>query len=212
MRILLIHQYFLERNGSGGSRFNEMTQVWAKQGHQVTVIAGMVHYSTGEKAKKYKGKWILTDKEFYTGVDVIRTHVSESYNKSYVGRFWAYISFVLSSIWAGLFKVKGKFDLVLVTSPPLFVGFTALVLSLLKRTPFVFEIRDLWPESAIDSGIVSNKHIIKLSYWFEAYIYKKAKLINVLTPAFRKKPHSKEKCPGRKDHIYPQCCRFYIIK
>ena len=187
MRILLIHQYFLEKDEGGGSRFNEMTKTWSEQGHQITVLAGMVHYNTGIKPKKYKGKFTFKDLKFYGGVDVIRCHVSESYNDNFLGRLWAYFSFVFSSIYAGLFKTKGKFDIILVTSPPLFVGITAYVISLFKRTPFVFEIRDLWPESAIDTGVLKNKLIIKFAYWFESFIYKNAKLINVLTPAFRDK-------------------------
>ena len=56
MRILLIHQYFLEKSDSGGSRFNEMTKIWSDQGHEITVLAGMVHYATGVKPKRYKKK------------------------------------------------------------------------------------------------------------------------------------------------------------
>ena len=78
-------------------------------------------------------------------------------------------------------------DLVLVTSPPLFVGICGYLVSLFKRAPLVFEVRDLWPESAIDTGVLTNKYIIALSYWLEAFIYKKSKLINVLTPAFKEK-------------------------
>ena len=92
---------------------------------------------------------------------------------------------MFSSTYAGLFKVKRNFDIILVTSPPLFVGITAVILSKLKRLPFVFEIRDLWPESAIDTGVLTNNIIIKLAFWFESYMYKHAKMINVLTPAFR---------------------------
>ena len=187
MNILLIHHAFLEKNDGGGSRFNEMTRIWAKKGHHVTVLGGMVHYATGIKRDKYKGKYTLVEKDFYENVDVIRCHVSEAYNKNFLGRLWGYFSFVFSSIYAGLFKTKGKFDVILVTSPPLFVGITALVLSFFKRTPFIFEVRDLWPESAIDTGVLQNKLIIKLAYWFEGFIYKSAKLINVLTPAFRDK-------------------------
>ncbi|WP_199142157.1 hypothetical protein, partial [Pedobacter sp. ASV12] len=80
----------------------------------------------------------------------------------------------------------GKYDIILVTSPPLFIGITGYLLSRIKRKPFVFEIRDLWPESAIDTGVVTNKLIIKLAYALEAFIYRKAKKINVLTPAFKK--------------------------
>lgn len=212
MRILLIHHAFLEKNDGGGSRFNEMTQVWASQGHEVNVLGGMVHYATGEKNARYKGKYFHTDKQFYKGVDVFRCHVSESYNVNFIGRLWAYFSFVFSSIYAGLFKVKGKFDIIVVTSPPLFVGITAYVLSLLKRTPFVFEIRDLWPESAIDTGVLQNKAIIKFAYWFESFIYKRAKLINVLTPAFRDTLIEKKKVPEAKIIFIPNAADFTLAE
>lgn len=183
MRILLIHQYYLEDDDHGGSRWNEINRKWTEEGHQVTVIAGMMHYTSSQKREEYKGKWFK--KKTQGAVEVMRCHVSESYNANFAGRLWAYFSFVFSSCWAGLFKVKGKYDVIIVTSPPLFVGISGYLISLFKRTPYVFEIRDLWPESAIDTGVVTNKFIIKLAYVLEKFIYKKATLINVLTPAFR---------------------------
>ena len=187
MNILLIHQNFLGKNEGGGSRFNEMTKVWSSQGHKITVLGGMVSYTTGKKERKYKNKYFYTEDEFYEGVTVIRCHVSERYNLNFIGRLWSYFSFVFSSTYAGLFKTKGKYDVILVTSPPLFTGITAVIVSFFKKLPIVFEVRDLWPESAIDTGVLKNKIFIKLAYLFEAYIYKKAKLINVLTPAFKTK-------------------------
>lgn len=183
MNILLLHQYFLEEDDHGGSRWNEMSKQWVEEGHEVHVIAGMMHYTSNEKRTGYKGKWFV--KKTQGTIDVIRCHVSESYNSNFIGRLWAYFSFVISSSWAGLFKVKGKYDVIIVTSPPLFIGISGYIISLFKRTPYVFEIRDLWPESAIDTGVVTNKAIIKLAYALEKFIYKKATLINVLTPAFR---------------------------
>ncbi|MBC8755329.1 glycosyltransferase family 4 protein [Kordia sp. YSTF-M3] len=212
MRILLIHQYFLEKGDGGGSRFNEMTQVWANQGHDITVLAGMVHYTTGKKADRYKGKLTFKDEQFYDKVDVLRCHVSESYNVSFIGRLWAYFSFVFSSIYAGLFKTKGKYDVIVVTSPPLFVGITAYVLSKIKRVPFVFEIRDLWPESAIDTGVLKNGMIIKFAFWFEKFIYKRAKLINVLTPAFRDKLIQDKKVPAEKIIFIPNAADFSLAE
>lgn len=212
MKIVLIHQYFLEKGDGGGSRFNEMTQVWAKQGHQITVLAGMVHYATGKKEAKYKGKFTLKEEQFYKNVDVIRCHVSESYNVSFLGRLWAYFSFVFSSVYAGLFKAKGKYDIIIVTSPPLFVGITAYVLSLFKRIPFIFEVRDLWPESAIDTGVLKNKYIIKFAYWFEKFIYKKAALINVLTPAFRDKLIQEKKISKEKIIFIPNAADFTLAE
>jgi glycosyltransferase involved in cell wall biosynthesis len=210
MNILLIHQYFLEKGDGGGSRFNEMTRNWSENGHSVTVLAGMVHYATGKKIERYKGKWTYMDEEFYPDVDVIRCHVSESYNINFLGRLWAYFSFVFSSIWAGLFKARGHYDIILVTSPPLFVAITAYVLSRLKRLPFIFEIRDLWPESAIDTGVLKNKLIIRFSFWFEKFVYKKATLINVLTPAFREKLILDKKVLPEKIFFIPNAADFSL--
>lgn len=208
MKILLIHQYFLEKDDSGGSRFNEMTRQWKDRGHEITVLAGMMHANGKEKRQEYKGKFFF--QKNHDGVIVHRCHVSESYNSGFIGRLWGYFSFVFSSIWAGLFKLKGKHDIIVVTSPPLFVGITAYVLSNFKRTPFIFEVRDLWPESAIDTGVVTNKWIIKFAYWFEAFIYRKAKLINVLTPAFRDTLIDKKKVAKEKIIFIPNAADFSL--
>ena len=208
MKILLLHQYFLEEDDAGGSRFNEMTRQWTEQGHEVTVLAGMMHYNGDRKRPEYKGLWF---KEKQQGnVRVWRSHVSESYNSGFVGRLWGYFSFVFSSFWAGMVKEKGKFDVVLVTSPPLFVGITAFLLSRLKGIPFVFEVRDLWPESAIDTRVVTNKAVIKLAYALESFIYKKAKLINVLTPAFRDTLIKKKGVPAEKVIFIPNAADFSL--
>ncbi len=211
MHILLIHQYFLEKDDGGGSRFNEMTKVWTAQGHKVTVLAGMVHYATGKKRERYKGKLIYKD-QYDENITVYRCHVSESYNKSFVGRLWGYFSFVFWGIICGLFKAKGKFDLVLVTSPPLFVGIIGRWMAFWKRLPLVFEIRDLWPESAIDTGVLKNKFLIRYAYGFERRIYKKSKLINTLTPAFQRKLIDVKKVPADKVVMIPNAADFSLAE
>jgi glycosyltransferase involved in cell wall biosynthesis len=208
MRILLIHQYFLEMDDAGGSRWNEMSKMWAKAGHEVVVLAGMMHPNGSEKRLEYKGKRFVEKKQGQ--VKVYRCHVSESYNKNFAGRLWGYFSFMFSSMWAGVFKTKGKFEVVVVTSPPLFVGFSGYIISRIKRIPFVFEVRDLWPESAIDTGVLTNKLIIKMAYWFENFIYKNAKLINVLTPAFYKTLKDLKKVPVEKLIMIPNASDFTL--
>lgn len=208
MRILLLHQYYLEEDDHGGSRWNEITKQWVENGHQVQVIAGMMHYNSSEKRAEYKGKWFKKKKQ--GTIDVIRCHVSETYNSNFIGRLWAYFSFVFSSLWAGLFKVGGKYDVIIVSSPPLFIGISGYLISFFKRTPFVFEIRDLWPESAIDTGVVTNKLIIKLAYILEKFIYKKARLINVLTPAFRDTLIEKKGIPSDKIIFIPNAADFSL--
>jgi glycosyltransferase involved in cell wall biosynthesis len=210
VNILLIHQYFLEENDPGGSRFNEMAKVWISQGHTVTVICGMVNYVTGKTPEKYKGlKYHQSD--YAPGLRVIRCFVSSQYNVSFIGRLWAYFSFVWYGSGACLFKLKKeKFSVILATSPPLFIGLIAWVASKAKRIPYVFEIRDLWPESAIDTGVLTNPVIIRLSYYFEKLLYKNAFLINVLTPAFRKALIEKKKVPGEKIIFIPNACDFSL--
>ena len=80
------------------------------------------------------------------------------------------------------------------------------MLSRINRIPYVFEIRDLWPESAIDTGVLKNKLIIKFAFWFEGFIYKRAQLINVLTPAFRDKLIRDQESSQRKSDINSECC------
>ena len=184
MHILVVHQYFLGKADAGGSRWNQFAKYWAGKGYKVTVLAGTVHYATGEKDPRYKGKLVVRERE-QENVEVLRCHVSESYNKSFMGRFWAYLSFTFSTVLAGLFCIA-KPDVIICTSPPLTVGLTGWLLSRLKRTPMVFEVRDLWPESAIDTGVLTNKWLIKMSFWLERLSYKSASWINVLTPAFEK--------------------------
>ena len=196
MNILLIHQYFLEEDDPGGSRWNEFTRVWTAQGHTITVLAGMMHYNGKEKRAEYKGKYFVWKKQ--GDVNVLRCHVSEAYNKHFIGRLWGYFSFMFSSLYAGLFKAKGKYDVVIVTSPPLFVGVSGYLVSRLRRMPFVFEVRDLWPESAIDTGVLTNKLIIRWAYFVEGFIYRRAKLINVLTPAFYNTLRDKKHIPESK--------------
>lgn len=208
MNILLIHQYFKEEDVVGGARFNEMTRIWQEQGHSITVLAGDLDGQSSKKRPEYKGKFVTRKNQ--SGIEVWRCHVSESYNVNFVGRLWGYFSFVFSGLYAGLFKVKGKHDIILVTSPPLFVGIIAYVLSKVKRIPFVFEVRDLWPESAIDTGILKNKLIIRFAYWFEKFIYKKAHLINVLTPAFYKTLLNIKGVPESKLIMIPNAADFAL--
>jgi glycosyltransferase involved in cell wall biosynthesis len=184
MNILLIHQYFLTPNGSGGSRFNEMTRIWSENGHDITVLSGMIYHNSGKKYPQFHGKK-FAEEIHSDSVRVIRCHDSAGGQDNFISRLKVYFVFVITAIWAGLFKTQRKYDIIVVTSPPLFVGLIAYVISRIKRVPFIFEIRDLWPESAIDTGVIKSKILIKLALLFERFIYKNALAINVLTPAFR---------------------------
>ncbi|MBZ9572232.1 glycosyltransferase family 4 protein [Patescibacteria group bacterium] len=196
MNILIIHQFYLRKGEAGISRFNQFAKYWSQNNHKITVITGTSHHMTGEVGREvYKGKIFIKEK-IGENIKVIRTYVSPNYNKNFFTRLTAYFTFLISSTFSSLYS--GKQDVVIATSPPLFVGITGYITSRLKRIPFIFEVRDLWPDFAILAGVLKNRFIIKLSYFLESFIYKKADLINVLTPAFAQVLKKKKKVPERK--------------
>jgi len=182
MRILLIHQFFLEDHEGGGSRWNEISRIWKAAGNDVTVISGMTHYM-GQGMIRHRGNLFRVSINCHD-VRVVRCYVSP-HSTSLCGRIKSFLSFAISGIFGGLLYAKGNYDIIIVTSPPLFAGLTGLFLSWWKNVPLVFEVRDLWPESAIDLGILKSRLLIRLAYWFEYYVCQNSKLINVLTPAFK---------------------------
>jgi glycosyltransferase involved in cell wall biosynthesis len=180
MKILVIHQYYLAPGDPGGSRFNELARLWTDAGHTVTVVAGTVNYATGKTLSRVSG-WVTRCTE--DGIDVRRCHVPATYARGYIGRMWAFFGFTLSSTLAVL--RTGSPDVIVATSPPLTTGFTGWVASRWHRVPWVFEIRDLWPESAVTTGVLSEGGLLtKALYALERFSCRHADLVNVLTPAF----------------------------
>ena len=155
MKILIIHQYYLMSGQAGGSRFNEMARIWAGLGReQVTVIAGTVDYVSGETPERYRGRWVT--REMDGQVEVYRCHVPASYGASYVGRMWAFFGFTISAT-TGVIRAK-KPDVIIATSPPLVTAIPGWIGARLFRNPipWIFEVRDLWPESAITTGVLRS--------------------------------------------------------
>ena len=179
MHILLIHQAFATVNEPGGTRHHEMAKYLAERGHQVTVIASPVSYLTGTVQAKSKSE----DQTSTEGdVKILCTYTYPALHRSFVHRVFSFLSFMLSSFWRGL-RVKDV-DLVWGTSPPIFQGLTAWVLSRLKGASFLFEVRDLWPAFAIQVGVLRNPFLIDASLWLERLLYRHADLVVVNSPGF----------------------------
>jgi glycosyltransferase involved in cell wall biosynthesis len=184
LKITLVHQYYLMPGQSGGSRFNEMARIWSAAGHEVTVIAGTADYTTGEIPRRYRYRWIT--KEADGCVTVWRAHVPSSYGHGYGGRMWAFLGFTFSASTAAL--LAGKADIVIATSPPLVAAIPGWIAAHchVHRVPWIFEIRDLWPESAITTGVLKRGSVIaRALYVLEKWACRSATRVNVLTPAFR---------------------------
>ncbi len=184
MKIAVVHQYYLMPGQFGGSRFNEMARLWAEQGHQVTVIAGTMDHGTGKAPDRYRGRWVT--KELDGAVTVYRCHVPGTYGKSHVGRMWAFLAFTFSASTAALRLPRP--DVVVATSPPLVAVIPGWIAARvrLKPAPWIFEIRDLWPESAVTTGVLrENSLLTRLLYLLEKWACWSADKVNVLTPAFQ---------------------------
>jgi len=176
MHILLIHQAFAALDEPGGTRHHELALYLAGRGHKLTIIASPVSYLTGSPSPLRGGA------RGEGGVRVIRAYTYRALHKSFVHRIFSFFSFMASSFFAGL-GVKNV-DLVWGTSPPIFQGLTAWLLARLKRVPFLFEVRDLWPTFAIAVGVLNNPTLIKMSLWLERFLYRHADQVVVNSPGY----------------------------
>jgi glycosyltransferase involved in cell wall biosynthesis len=174
MHILYIHQHFSTTAGSSGTRSYEFARRWVQAGHKVTLITGC--YDIG--GMKASGR--LFQQCNIEGINLIVVRAGYSNKQSFLRRIMSFLGFCLLSIYAGL-RVKNV-DVIYATSTPLTVGISAIVLSLLKRVGYVFEVRDQWPEVPIQLGIIKNKVLIKLLLGLERVIYKYSSAIVALSP------------------------------
>ena len=168
MHILYIHQYFKTPKEPGGTRSYWIAQELIKESHSVTML------TTSSSIEK------RTEKAIIDNINVVYLKVPYNQKMSISGRLKSFLSFMVKSSYQS-FLVKDV-DLVLSTSTPLTVGFPALLLKWFKKIPFVFEVRDLWPEVPIQMGGLTNPILKKIAILFEKTIYKNAKHIVALSP------------------------------
>lgn len=180
MRLLLIHQYFAGPTEPGGTRHYELAAHLVRQGHECTIVASTINYSSGKRAVAGRG---LVVEQNIDGIRVLRAYTYPSLHRSFTWRVVALVSFMFTSVWAAL-RAK-NIDLVMGTSPPLFQALSAWFVAAVRRRPLLLEIRDLWPEFAIDIGVLTNPVLIKLARWVEIFLYRRATHLLVNSPAYR---------------------------
>ena len=169
MNILIISQFFPPDITAAAFRIGDTATLLARSGHDVKVLAGDPHKGTAEGVKMED----LVD----SAVDVRRCHINTLDKKGMRAYIGHYMSFVRSSISAGMkLKKEGwKPDAILCTSPPLFVGLAGRYLSFRFGRPLVFEVRDIWPDSAVAADQLSaTGKAYKIGRMLEKYLYKKA--------------------------------------
>jgi glycosyltransferase involved in cell wall biosynthesis len=178
MTILLMSHYFPPEIGPGQSRAYEYAIRLAKRGHCVTVLTCFPNYPYGRIPKEYR--WRFLSIECTGAVKIVRTFVLPFANAGFVRRLANQLSFAVSSLLA--LAVLGPVDVVDVISPPLFLGFSAYLISRIKRAKFVFEVLDLWPESAIDLGQLESTLLIGITKRMAAFFYHRADAITASAP------------------------------
>ena len=174
MKIIILTQYFPPETGAPQNRLYELAIRLVKQGIKVTVLTSMPNYPQMEIYQEYKNKKYLY--ETMEGILVHRSSVFVSKSKSIIPRLRNYFSFVISSARTSS-KLEQSYDYLLCESPPLFLGYSALYLAKKKKAKLIFNVSDLWPESAEKLGVVTNKFLLSLAYNLEKKLYKKSILV-----------------------------------
>lgn len=180
MRILLINQAFVSPEEPGHTRHFEMAKFLQSRGHELVIVASDLNYQTGRRTVARKG--VFAEQNF-DGVRVLRSYIYPALHRSYFWRVISFFSFMFSSIWTAL-QVRDV-DLVMGTTPPIFQAVSAWFVALIRRKPFLLEVRDLWPEFGVSMGVLKNPLVIALARWLERFLYARATHILVNSPAYR---------------------------
>ncbi|MDA2936709.1 glycosyltransferase family 4 protein [Acidobacteria bacterium AH-259-A15] len=180
MHILLIHQAFVSDQEAGATRHYELARHLVQEGHRTTVIASPVSYLTGRVLSSARSRWVA--RQEVDGIEILRTWAYPPLHLSFLTRVLSFLSFMFSSFVGGL-RVRGV-EVIWGTVPPIFQGVPAYLLARLKRIPFVLEVRDLWPDFAIEVGVLRNPLLIWGSRRLERFLYHHADRCIVNSPGF----------------------------
>lgn len=173
MKLLFLTQYYLPETGAPQNRLHSLALNLIKVGFEVEVLTAMPNYPKMEIFPGYRG--VKEMEEDIDGVRVVRSSIYVTKDKGVMKRLMNYFSFVWTSMRS--YKRLSAADYVLCESPPLFLGISALYLARKLKAKMIFNVSDLWPESAEELDIVSNKFFLGLAYKLEAYLYKKSFLV-----------------------------------
>ncbi len=180
--VLFITPYYPPEQGAAQVRISETAAQLARRGYQPTVLTTVPNYPTGVVPPEYRGK--IVQEEVCDGVRVVRVWSYTSPNKGFFRRILAQLSFGCLAPILG-WKAVGHPDIVIVESPPLFDAIAGRLLSWYKRCPFIFTVSDLWPESAVQMGVLRNRLIIRLAEWLEWSTYQRSSMVWAVTEGIR---------------------------
>jgi glycosyltransferase involved in cell wall biosynthesis len=178
MKLLYIHQYFVTNEGTSGTRSYDVSRYLVQMGHQVTVVCGILDQSSFTRLpwwKPFRVQWI-------DGIKVVICNAYYSNKMSFLARKLSFVAFAFLASIACLLE-RGV-QLVFATSTPLTVGIPGRLAAAIKRVPYIFEVRDLWPEDILAAGRIKPGLQYKLWEWLELFCYRKAKKILLVSKGF----------------------------
>ncbi|CAN5730033.1 glycosyltransferase family 4 protein [soil metagenome] len=155
----------------------ELARELQRRGHEVTVVTAFPHYPSGDLYAGFRlAPW---RREHRGGLPILRTFIYPYHGRRSSLRMLNYLSWMVSSIQAAW--LTPPCDVIYVWHPPLTVGVSAWILSKLKRAPFVYDVQDLWPESALASGLMKPGRLVDLLYALAQWVYRRAPRILVVS-------------------------------
>lgn len=181
MRVIYLCQHFPPETGAPQIRVYEVSKELINRGHQVEVLTAFPHHPKGVIPEEYQRMFYKF--EMWDGIPVHRSWIYPSPKGSFWKRLASYFSFTFSAFYS-IFKSKPT-DVIICNSPPLFLGITGYLGAKMKKAKFVFNIADIWPESAVELGILKNKTFIKLAEKLELFLYKKSWKIAAATDGIK---------------------------
>ncbi len=182
MHILFLTDNFYPEVNAPASRTYEHCKEWVRQGVEVTVVTCVPNFPQGKVYKGYKNK--LYQVEYIDDIKVIRVWSYISANQGFTKRILDYVSFMVSAVCVSPFV--GKPNIIIGTSPQFFTVCAAYLISKIKRVPFIFELRDLWPESIKAVGVLNDSFIIRFFEKLELSLYRRAIKIISVTNSFKR--------------------------
>ena len=180
--ILFVTPYYPPEISAPAVRISETAMRLVKRGHQVTVLTTFPNFPYGVVSPEYRGR--VLQREEHDGIDIVRVWSYATPNTGFLPRILGQLSFGCLAAFLG-WKAVGHPDVIIVESPPLFDAIAGRVLAWLKHCPFIFMVADLWPEAAIQMGVLHNPLLIRLSEWLEWSTYQRAKLVWVVSEGVR---------------------------
>ena len=183
MRILFFSHYFPPEGNAPASRTHENCKRWVRKGHKVIVITCAPNVPDGVVYEGYRNK--LYQRENVEGIGVIRVWTYIAANKGTTRRIMNYVSYMLSAVFFALFLKRPS--VVIATSPQFFCGWAGVIVSRLRRVPFILEIRDIWPESIVAVGAFRSKRLLRILEWLELKMYAAAHHIITVGKGYKRK-------------------------